>query len=162
MSIINAFKAFFKAWNEPDLARQFLNEKSPLKELRKEGQDLSHLKLLSLLQTTSRLIDFLKEDISSFSDVEVGKAVRKVHADSQKSLEEFVTIRPLFQESEGSKIQIPKGFDASQIKLVGKVVGDGPYNGVIIHRGWKAHKRSLPKKLMEQDEIIQPAEVEIR
>ncbi len=67
------------------------------------------------------------------------------------------------EENEGSTIKVPVGYDPTQIKIVGQVRGDPPLSGVIRHRGWKAHKRSLPKKVGEQSsDIICPAEVEVR
>lgn len=153
-----AIKAFLKAWKNPKSAQDYLEHKQ-----KGEGGDISHLRLLGQLQHMGRLIDFLKEDISSYSDAEVGAAVRKIHADCGKCLEELVTVRPLMEEKEGSKIQLPKGYDSSKIKVIGNVKGDGPHSGTLIHKGWKAHKRSLPKKTGEfHAEVICPAEVEVR
>lgn len=159
MSLINAFKAFFKALKDPQEANKYL-ENEPEKP---EKVDPSHLRLLNLLQNSSRLIDFFKEDITNFSDAQVGAAVRKIHADCNKSLEEFVTIRPIMEENEGQQVDIPEGYDSSKIKIVGNVKGQAPFKGKLIHKGWRAHKRSLPKQVGEQsNEVIQPAEVEIK
>jgi hypothetical protein len=160
MSFMTAVKAFFKAWNEPEKAEAFLANKALIEEM---PQDHSHLRLLSLLQQQGRLIDFFKEDIKDFTDAQIGAAVRQIHEDCNKSLEDLVTIRPLMPEKEGSTITIPKGFDPNAIKISGKVKGEAPYTGVVVHQGWKAHKKSLPKKMGEQtSEVISPAEVEIR
>lgn len=162
MSLLIAIKTFFKAWKEPNQARKFLENEQKKEIPKKDECDKgSHLQLLALLQESSRLVDFLKEDISSFSDDQIGVIVRKIHADSAKSLEEIVTIRPIREESEGSLIQIERGYDPSLIKVIGKVTGEPPFSGVLIHKGWKAHKKSLPKKLIEQKEVIYPAEVEV-
>jgi hypothetical protein len=159
MSLTIAFKAFIKAWNNPAEAQKFLEGSKP----QVEQSDQSHLRLLSLLQQGGRLIDFLKEDISTYSDAQVGSAVRKIHEECNKSLEELVTIRPVMDDREGSTVKIPTGYDPSTVKVVGKVKGDGPYTGVLVHKGWKAHKRSLPKKIGEQlSEVICPAEVEVK
>ena len=156
-----AFKAFMKAFKEPEKTQQFVEGTTPSKQL--EAVDQSHLRLLHYLQQASRIIDFLKEDISAFNDAQVGAAVRKIHQDCAQALEEFVTIRPLKDEQEGSTVQVPKGYHPNEIKVVGKIKGEPPFTGVLIHRGWKAQKRSLPKKTGEQaSEIICPAEVEIR
>ena len=160
MKLKLAFKAFFKAFKDPEKAKQFI-EDAPPKQI--EMGDFSHLRLLSYLQQAGRLIDFLKEDVSSFTDAQIGAAVRKIHQDCKQILEDLVTIRPLKEESEGATIQIQKGYNPSEIKLVGKVKGEPPFTGILIHRGWKAHKRSLPKKAGEiSNEIICPAEIEIR
>ncbi len=127
-----AFQAFMKAWKEPEKAKEFLQEDPKQLEL----SDPSHLRLLTLLQQSGRLIDFLKE---------------------------FVTIRPVRDENEGTIINVEKGYDPSLLKVVGKVSGEPPYSGVLIHKGWKAHKKSLPKKIGKQtSEVIYPAEVEIK
>lgn len=160
MSLMNAFKAFFKALKEPKKTQEFLEDKSAQKA---EKADPSHLRLLNLLQDSSRLVDFFKEDISKFNDAQVGAAVRKIHADCNKSLEEYITIRPIMEEEEGQQVSIEEGYDSTNIKIVGKVKGQPPFKGKLIHKGWKAHKRSLPKQVGEAStEVIQPAEVEIR
>ncbi len=154
-----AIQAFFKALKEPEKAVQFIDD--PVKKT--EKSDLSHLKLLTLLQDSGRIIDFLKEDISSFSDAQVGAVVRKIHQDCGKSLEEFVAIRPIIEEPEGSMITISAGFNPSEMKIVGKVNDAFPLKGKIVHRGWKATKRSLPKKSGEHSgEFLCPAEIEVR
>lgn len=161
MRFILAIKAFFKALKDPAAAQMFVDDKKSNRT--EESSDPSHLRLLALLQHSSRLIDFLKEDISSFDDAQIGAAARKIHEDSGKCLEELVTIRPLMEQSEGDKINVPEGYDASKIKIVGKVKGGPPFAGTLVHKGWKAHKRSLPKKTGGHfTEVICPAEVEIR
>jgi uncharacterized protein DUF2760 len=155
-----AIKAFIKAFQEPEKAEQFLKGTAP-KQV--EVPDISHLRLLSYLQQGGRLVDFLKEDITSFNDAQVGAAVRKIHQDCAQTLEELVTIRPLKDEQEGSVIHIPKGYNPGEIRVVGKIKGEPPFTGILVHRGWKAQKRSLPKKTGEQtQDVICPAEVEIK
>lgn len=155
-----AIKAFIKAFKYPQEAEKFLSGE---KKAIEAPQDHSHIRLLAEMQQSGRLIDFLKEDISGFSDAEVGAAVRKIHEDCGRFLEEAVTVRPVMDQAEGSQIQIHKGFDPAAIKIIGKVKGEPPYSGTLVHRGWKAHKRSLPKKQVGGFcDIIYPAEVEIK
>ena len=45
------------------------------------------VQILGILQRDSRLIDFLMEDISAYSDEQVGAAVRSLHGQSRDSLE---------------------------------------------------------------------------
>lgn len=160
MSLWLAIKTFIKAWKEPEKAQLFLNESSKNEEA--SPKDLSHLRLLALLQQSGRLVDFLKEDIQGFSDAQIGAAIRQIHHDCGKCLEELVTIRPLVPDKEGAVITIPKGYDPTAIKISGKVKGEPPYTGTVVHQGWKAHKRSLPKMGPYVSEIISPAEIEIR
>lgn len=155
-----AIKAFFKAFKDPTKAQQFIHD-TPPKQI--DAADPSHLRFLQYLQQGGRLIDFLKEDLAPFSDAQVGAAVRKIHQDCAQTIEELVTVRPLRDEQEGATIQVPKGFSPSEIKIIGKVKGEPPFTGVLVHRGWKAQKRSLPKKSGEQmPEVICPAEIEIK
>lgn len=162
MRIFLAFKAFFLALKNPELVEKLFDEK---KEEPKSlpGGDCSHLRLLNLMQESSRFVDFLKEDLSTFDDAQIGAAARKIHEECGKCLEDLVTVRPLMEEGEGDKITIPQGYDSSKIKVVGKIIGNPPYTGILIHKGWKAHKRSLPKKIGDQTtDVICPAEIEIR
>lgn len=160
MAFMIAIKSFFKALQDPKKAQEFLEDKPQKISV---PQDASHLRLLTMLQQSGRLVDFFKEDIKDFNDAEIGAAARQIHDECRKSLEEYVTIRPIMEQNEGEALRIPVGYDTSTIKLVGNVKGQGPYEGVLIHKGWKAHKRSLPKQLNDQSlDIIQPAEVEIR
>ncbi len=162
MSLGLAFKAFFRAFKDPEGAKTFLAPQAE-EPKRVEQADLGHLRLLTLLQRSGRLIDFLKENISVFSDAQVGAAARQVHKECASLLEDIVTIRPVFQEEEGSKIRVPSGYDPSSIKVIGNVKGNPPFEGILVHRGWKAHKRSLPKSVAEQgSDVLCPAEVEIK
>lgn len=166
MGLVLAVKAFCKALSHREEAERFVcgekvgdqsTQDLPAKE------DRSHLSFLYLMQHSGRLIDFLKEDISPYSDAQIGAAVRKVHADCGKSLEEYISIRPIFEGSEGVNISVPEGYDPSEVKVVGKVTGQAPYKGILRHKGWKAHKLSLPKKLSEfTGQVLAPAEVEIQ
>lgn len=160
--ILLAFKAFFKAFREPAQAALFLLPEAPAAKC-VSLSDQTHLQLLTLLQQSGRLIDFLKEDLSGFNDAQIGGAVRKIHQDCGKLLEDLVTIRPIREEAEGAVIQIQAGYDASKIKVVGNVQGEPPFSGILMHKGWKAHKRSLPKTgEAVSSEIICPAEVEVQ
>lgn len=156
-----AFKAFIKAFKEPEKAEAFLQDEKPQPKI--ESADTAHLRILGHLQHSGRLIDFLKEDLSAFNDAQIGAAVRKIHQDCGDILEELVTIRPLRDEQEGAVVTIPKGYDPSEIKVTGNVKGEPPFSGMLVHRGWKAHKRSLPKKIGEQvPDVICPAEIEVK
>lgn len=153
-----AVKCFLKAFKNPKEGEKFLSppEKEDL------SQESPHLRFLALLQAESRLIDFLKEDISNYNDTQVGAAVRQIHQQCSKSLEEFVTLRPVFQEAEGTKVTIPAGYDTSAIKVIGHIKGAPPYQGILRHKGWKAHKLSLPKQVVKGDQsIVYPAEIEV-
>jgi hypothetical protein len=166
MGIGLAIKCFFKAFKDSKAAEKFISSEKEKKEQKletKEKEEHSHLRLLYLLQNSGRFIDFLKEDIASYNDAQVGAAVRKIHENCGKSLEDYITIRPILEEAEGSSITIPHGFDPTEVKVVGNVKGEAPFQAKLRHKGWKAHKLSLPQQLGEQkQEILAPAEVEVQ
>ncbi|MGK5594819.1 MAG: DUF2760 domain-containing protein [Parachlamydiaceae bacterium] len=157
-SLIAAFKAFIKVWKNPQLLDQLEGAR---KDDSKKAKSYSHLQLLTMLQQNGRLIDFLKEDISQFSDEDIGASVRKIQQDCAEVLEANVTIRPLIEENEGDFIEIPAGYDVTKYKLVGNVV-EAPFKGTVIHKGWKAHKLSLPKLAEANPDTIYPAEIEVK
>lgn len=165
MGLIVACKAFWKALCDKKAAQAFLQkqdekEKKPQLEHKAKAAQ-SHLQLLSYLQGSSRLLDFFLEEIEEYDDAQIGAAVRQVHRDCKKTLEELITIRPVVEEEEGSQITLPKDYDTGRYRLVGKVTGSGPYTGRIVHRGWRACKTSLPKQADVSSEVITQVEVEV-
>jgi hypothetical protein len=122
----------------------------------------SALQLLSLLQCEGRLVDFLQQDVATFSDADVAAAARVVHEGCRKALGAHVTIEAVRSEDEGARVTLEAGFDADHVKLVGDVKGEPPYTGVLRHRGWRAAKIDLPRLVGEHDtHVLAPAEVEL-
>src|SRR5947208_14830319 len=91
------------------------------------------LHLLSLLQREGRLIDFCEEDLTGFSDAQVGAAARTVHDGCRKALREAIALAPVRSEPEGSPVTVPPGFDAQAVRLTGNVSGNPPFSGVLRH-----------------------------
>jgi len=122
----------------------------------------SALQLLALLQREGRLVDFLEQDIATFSDADIGAAVRVVHEGCRKALHDHAKIAPVRAEEEGAKVTLEAGFSPAEVKLTGNVQGKPPYRGTVQHRGWKAVGLHLPTPTKGHDpEIIAPAEVEL-
>ncbi|ATQ73111.1 hypothetical protein CR152_00250 [Massilia violaceinigra] len=120
------------------------------------------LQLLSLLQRDARLIDFTQENLSGFSDADIGAAARVVHEGCAKVLREHFTIVPVRDEAEGSRVTLNDGFDARAVRLTGNVVGKAPFNGSISHRGWRAADVRLPTLAAGHDAtVVAQAEVEL-
>jgi hypothetical protein len=120
------------------------------------------LQLLGLLQREGRLIDFLQEDVSNYSDAEIGAAARVVHASVNKALAAHVALERVRGEAEGSRISVPSGFSAHEIRLTGNVVGEAPFSGTLAHAGWRAVNIELPKLSPGYDvRVLAPAEVEL-
>jgi Domain of unknown function (DUF2760) len=136
-----------------------LPEKKP--EIRARDSDAA-LALLALLQREGRLVDFLKQDVASFSDADVGAAARVVHEGCRKALGTHAEIEPIRSEEEGASVTLEAGFDAEGVKLVGNVSGSAPYRGVLRHRGWRATRFELPALIAGHDaRVLAPAEVEL-
>ena len=122
----------------------------------------SALQLLGQLQREGRLIDFLHEDVSEFSDEDIGAAARVVHAGCKKALEGCVSFASVRDEEEGSEVTLKSGFDPNEIELVGKVAGDPPFKGSLAHKGWKVTDVSLPKVTDGHDlSVIAKASIEL-
>jgi hypothetical protein len=128
----------------------------------KEASPDAALQLLGLLQKEARFIDFIKENITSYSDADIGVAARVVHEGCNKALNEHFTLAPVRSEQEGGKITLPQGFDASSVRLTGNIVGSAPFTGTLIHKGWQVTNIRLPKLTQGHDaKILAAAEVEV-
>ena len=128
----------------------------------KEATPDAALQLLSLLQKDARFIDFIKEDITSYSDADIGVAARVVHTGCNKVINDYFTLNTVRSEQEGSKITLAKGFDASEARLTGNIVGQAPFTGLLVHKGWKVTDIRLPKLTQGHNaKIIAAAEVEL-
>ncbi len=119
------------------------------------------LAVLALLQREGRLIDFLQEDVTAFSDGEIGAAARVVHAGARKVVQQYLTLAPVVKETEGDSITVPAGFNAEQIRLTGNVAGQPPYRGTVKHHGWLATSVRLPAVPTLDPRVLAPAEVEL-
>jgi hypothetical protein len=120
------------------------------------------LQMLGILQRDARLIDFLMEDISSYSDDQVGAAVRNLHDQSRESLNRYLRLAPVIDGVEGSFTKLDTN-DPSTVKLLGNVPVNGKApGGLLRHKGWRAEKIDLPPVGPgAAASVIAPAEVEI-
>jgi Domain of unknown function (DUF2760) len=120
------------------------------------------LQVLGLLQKEARFIDFIKEDIAAYSDADIGAAARVVHEGCNKAINEHFSLAPIRTEQEGSNITVPVGFDAAAIRLTGNIVGTAPFNGTLVHKGWRATEVRLPKLTQGHNpNIVAAAEIEL-
>lgn len=127
--------------------------------------DAEVVNLLATLQRKGRFIDFLMDDIAAYSDAQVGAAARVVHDGCASALKDHMRIRPVREENEGTRIEVPAGFAADEYRLVGRIGGEPPFAGTLVHRGWRAEAVNLPRLLNPDDDrlpTIAPAEVELK
>ena len=119
------------------------------------------LQMLSIMQRDSRLLDFLMEDLTSYSDDQIGAAVRELHDQCRDSVSRYVTLQPVIDGVEGTFAQAPSK-DPGIVKFVGNVPATPPAGGTLRHKGWRAAKVDLPALPAKQDAtILAPAEIEI-
>jgi Domain of unknown function (DUF2760) len=129
---------------------------------RAERAPVSGLWLLGVLQREGRLLDFLQQNVSSFSDEEVGAAARVVHDGCRKVIQQYFEISPAAREQEGATVSLPAGFDPQRWRLTGNVSGQPPFRGTLRHPGWVVQAVRPPTLSESLDEkVIAPAEVEI-
>ena len=131
-----------------------------------EAEEAQHpsagaLQLLALLQNEGRLIDFLEEDIAGYDDSQVGAAVRDIHGRCRDALHERMQIERIYEQEDGTSIEVASGFDPSLVRLTGNVHGDPPFRGTLQHAGWRATEVRLPKTSDVDPTVLAPAEVEI-
>jgi hypothetical protein len=122
--------------------------------------------LLAKLQEQGRLLDFAMEDIRSVPDAQVAAVARVVHTGCRAALQSAFTLQPLHAADEGSTVTLAPGFDPESHRLLGRVAGEPPFTGKLLHRGWlstaavKLPHASDPAK--PHNGIIAPAEIEFR
>jgi hypothetical protein len=116
-----------------------------------------------LLQEKGRLVDFLMDDVTPYEDSEVGAAARVVHQGCRQVLQEYFKISAISEAQEGAKVTVPAGYSPDQYRLVGKLTGEPPFTGTLLHKGWKTEFVKLPRIVTtERLPAIAPAEVELK
>jgi len=120
------------------------------------------LALLGVLQKEGRLVDFLEQDIATFSDSDVGAAARVVHEGCRKAIKGILKFEVVRSEEEGARISVAEGDLKSNVKVTGQVSGSPPFAGALRHRGWRVTDLKLPTFTAGMDAyVIAPAEVEL-
>jgi len=178
-NLILAFKSFFAVLFTGKLSDQAAYElglmrrmappaaPKPAAPTAQSGPADGAVQMLALLQSESRLVDFLQEDIAGYSDEQVGAAMRGVHEKCRGVLARHVKLAPIVDGVEGTPTRLasagldPK--DASMVKLVGNVPPDGNVeSGILRHRGWQVERMDLPAlKRGGKMPIVAPAEIEV-
>ncbi|MGB5065132.1 MAG: DUF2760 domain-containing protein [Candidatus Competibacter sp.] len=134
----------------------------PVRPALRETPPDSALQLLALLQQEGRFVDFLEENVTAYSDADIGGAARVVHEGCRKVVRDYLQIKPVREEAEGARLTLPAGFDATAVRLTGNVVGQAPFTGTLMHRGWRVTEIKLPKVAEGHDvRVLAPAEVEL-
>lgn len=118
------------------------------------------LQLLSLLQREGRFVDFVQQDVSAFSDADVGAAARVVHEGCRRVISAHARVVSVRGEAEGAQLVLEHA--SEDVKLVGNVAGSAPFRGVLRHRGWRVQNLTLPQLMGARDpQLVAPAELEL-
>jgi hypothetical protein len=124
------------------------------------GPNDGAVQILSILQRDARMVDFLMEDISTYSDDQVGAAVRDIQSHAREALQRYLKLAPVVDGVEGVYVKtdsVAKG----AFKLVGNVPANGKApGGLLRHKGWKADKVDLPAA-PPAGGLLAPAEIEV-
>jgi hypothetical protein len=116
-----------------------------------------------LLQEKGRLVDFLMDDITPYDDAQVGAAARVVHQGCREVLREHFEIAPVCASEEGGTVTVPVGEESADYRLVGRISGEPPFSGTLVHKGWKTKSVKLPRVVASKRlPALTPAEVELR
>jgi len=165
------FRALVRALGDPGFAQRLNRperelpspESRPAQPVETPSRDLRPaLQLLSALQREGRLVDFVEQDIATYTDADVGAAARVVHEGCRRGLHGLLRLTPIMNEPEGNVVSVAAGYDAHALRLIGNVAGDAPFRGKLRHKGWRASELKLPEVIGESDcSVIAPAEVEL-
>jgi Domain of unknown function (DUF2760) len=127
--------------------------------------DAEVVAFIGLLQEKGRFVDFLMDDVSLYDDSRVGAAARVVHYGCRDVLSEHFKVTPISTADEGSQITVPEGYAADEYRLMGKITGNPPFKGVLLHKGWKTESVKLPRIIKAGERrlpSIAPALVEVK
>ena len=134
----------------------------PLPERHPEAEVVA---FLGLLQEKGRLVDFLMDDVSIYDDSRVGAAARVVHFGCRDVLQEHFKITPISDAEEGSRVMIPENYSIDEYRLMGKITGNPPFRGILLHKGWKTESVKLPRLIKTEEKrlpSIAPALIEVK
>ena len=115
--------------------------------------------LLSALQREARLVDLIQEDLSGFSDAQVGAAARPCLQSSAATLKRLFELKPICDSGEGSTVEIGPSQSPARYQWVGE---GSSTSGSLLHHGWQASHVELPQWNGDAADasVISPAQVQ--
>jgi hypothetical protein len=115
--------------------------------------------MLSALQREARLVDLIQEDLTQFSDAQVGAAARPCLQQCNATLGRLLGLGPVSDAQEGSTVDVSADASPAKFQWIGEGTGTG---GKVIHQGWQATKVDLPQWTGNQDDanIVAPAQLQ--
>lgn len=114
--------------------------------------------LLAALQREARLVDLIQENLSAYSDAQIGTAARPCLTQCASVLDRMLGLRPIVEAAEGESIEVPA--DATPVRYLWIGEGSG-ISGKLVHHGWQATRVELPKWTGDQSDepVVAPVQV---
>lgn len=115
--------------------------------------------LLATLQREARLVDLVQEDLSQYSDAQVGAAARPCLQQCSAVLNRVMGLQPLIDAAEGAMVEVPPDASATRVQWLGE---GSASSGKLVHHGWQAAKVELPTWTGESSDakIIAAAQIQ--
>ena len=181
MALGTAFRAFFAALGNRQVSeriRSVLDQPvevtalpsptpevvAPAKEIQRPAsqKDRSRsdaITLLSTLQREARLLDLVKENLSAYTDAQVGAAARPCLTQCAATLDRLLGVKAIESVSDGQSVSVPENAAPSRYAWIGEGSGS---TGKLIHHGWEASRVDLPQWTgVDNDaKVIAPAQVQ--
>jgi hypothetical protein len=114
---------------------------------------------LAALQREARLVDLIQEDLSRYSDAQVGAAARPCLQQCASVLARLFELQPVVLAAEGELVDIGQNASPTRYQWVGEGTAA---SGKLVHHGWQATKVELPRWTGEKSDanVIAPAQVQ--
>lgn len=141
-----------------------LKVEAPVPTAPTQSAEAELITLLGLMQEKGRFVDFLMEDITVYDDAQVGSVARIVHQGCSEVISQHFEVQPIANVQEGAPITVPAGYSPTEFRLIGKIGGQPPFTGTLVHKGWKTASVKLPRVVKSEGGLpsIAPAEVELK
>jgi len=125
----------------------------------KESMRSDAITLLATLQREARLLDLVKENLSAYSDAQVGAAARPCLTQCAATLDRVLGVKAIESASDGQAISVPESTTPSRYTWIGEGSGS---TGKLVHHGWEASRVDLPHWTgVDADaHVIAPAQVQ--
>ncbi len=117
------------------------------------------ISLLAALQREARLVDLIQENLSAYSDAQIGAAARPCLTQCASVLDRMLGLQPIVSAAEGESIDVPADAHPSRYLWIGEGSGS---SGKLVHHGWQATRVELPKWTGEtaDEPVVAPVQVQ--
>ena len=97
--------------------------------------------MLSALQREARLVDLIQEDLSNYSDAQVGAAARPCLQSCASTLSRLFGLISVSDAGEGATVNVGDEGSPARYQWIGEGTST---SGKLVHQGWQATQVDLP------------------